>query len=135
MDPVLVTWIALTATTSLVLIPWLLDEAYRTAAVIVTICVLTMVVVAWRVASAPPLLFGNDVEAEQVVDRETRAIRTGNTCILTVGSVAIFVGFIGGTPPFINHHVIVWAMILLWVLLLTWRSIYTRRVSQTPLAS
>ncbi|MBV9270913.1 MAG: hypothetical protein JO165_07465, partial [Candidatus Eremiobacteraeota bacterium] len=118
-----------------VLIPWLLNDSYRIAAAFVTVCVLIMVFVAWRIASAPPLLFGDDLAAEQVVDRETRAIRTGNTCFLTVGSVAIFVGFIGGQQGFIDHRFVVWTLQLLWIGLLAWKSIYARRLSRTPLAT
>ncbi len=134
-DPVLVTWIALTGSTSLVLVPWLLDEEYRISAIIVTVCVLTMVVIARRIASAPPLLFGNDLEAEQFVDRETRAIRTGNACVLTVGTVGVFVALIGGVQGFIDHHLAVWLLMLLWAGLVVWKSIHARRLSQTLLAS
>lgn len=134
-DPVLVTWIALAGATALVLIPWLLEQQYRIAAVIVAVCVLMMVVVAWRIASAPPLLFGNDLEAEQVVDRETRALRTGNTCVLTIGTVAIFNAFVGGQQGFIDHRFLVWGLQFLWVALLAWRSIYARYLTRTPLTS
>ena len=134
-DPVLATWIVLSGATSLVLIPWLLDEPYRIAAVIVAVCVLIMVIVAWRIASAPPLLFDNDLEAEQVVDRETRTLRTGNTCVLTIGTVTIFNAFVGGQQGFIDHRLIFWGLVFLWVAVLAWRSIYARRLTRTPLTT
>lgn len=134
-DPVLVTWIVLTAATALMLIPWLLEQPYRIAAVIVAVCVLIMVVVAWRIASAPPLLFGNDLQAEEVVDRETRALRTGNTCVLAIGTVAIFNAFMGGQQGFIDHRFIFWGLQLLWIALLAWRSLYARYLTRTPLTS
>jgi len=134
-DPVLLTWIALSGATSLVLIPWLLEQPYRVASVTVAVCVLAMVVVAWRIASAPPLLFGNDLEAEQVVDRETRTLRTGNACVLTIGTVAIFNAFIGDQQGFADHRFIVWGLLLLWIALLAWRSIYARHLTRTPLTS
>jgi hypothetical protein len=131
-DPTLVTWIALTAASTLALIPWLVDHTYRIAAILVAICVLTMVAVAWRVASAPPLLFGNDLEAEQVVDRETRALRTGNSCILTVATVLAFVAFLGG---FVVNHYEGAALAAVCVALFAWKAIYARRASRAPLAS
>ena len=131
-DPVLVMWMGLTGAASLALVPWLLNDAYRIAGGVVMVCVLTMVVVAWRIASAPPLLFGNDLEAEQVVDRETRAIRTGNVCVLTVGTVGAFVAFIGGQHGFFDHRFIVWAVMFLWAGLLAWKSIYARTFHKRP---
>ncbi len=129
LDPVLMTWIALTAASSLLLIPWLLDQTFRIASVLVAVCVLTMVAVAWRVASAPPLLFGNDLDAEQVVDRETRAIRTGNSCILTVGTMLAFYAFLGG-----NRYAGA-ALAAVWVVIFAWKSIYARQLSRLSLTS
>ena len=131
LDPVLITWIALTAASSLALVPWLMDPAYRVAAAFVAVCVLAMVAVAWRVASAPPLLFGNDLEAEQIVDRETRAVRTGNSCAITVAAVVVFVGFLGGFA----HNIFAVALLALFVALFAWKWIYARRVSRVPLTS
>lgn len=129
LNPVLMTWISLTAASSLSLIPWLLDQTNRIAAGLVAVCVLAMVGVAWRVASAPPLLFGNDLDAEQVVDRETRAIRTGNSCILTVGTVLAFDAFLGVNPYAAA------AMAAVWIVIFAWKSIYARRLSRLSLTS
>lgn len=134
-DPVLVIWIALTAVSSLFVIPWFFDGVYRLAAVTVMVCVLTMVVVAWRIASAPPLLFGQDVEAEQVVDRETRVLRTGNACFLTVIAVMLFIAFMGGQQGFIEHRFEVWGLEALWMALFAWARLYARHVARTPLPS
>lgn len=134
-DPVLVSWIVLSGATALMLIPWLFEPTYRIAAVVVAACVFVMLAVAWRIATAPPLLFDNDLEAEQVVDHETRILRTGNTCVLTVGTVAIFNAFISDQQGFIDRRFTVWGLLLLWVVLLAWRSIYARRLTGTPLTS
>lgn len=133
-DPVLAIWIALTGAAAFGLIPWLFDQPYRTAAVIVAMCVAIMVAVAWRVASAPPLLFGNDLEAEQIVDRETRVLRTGNACIVTIGCVAVFNAFAGGQSNFSDRGFLFWGLMILWIALLAWRTLYARRLTRTPLA-
>lgn len=126
-DPVLLTWIGLSAASALLLVPWLLGEATRVSTIIVGLCVAAMVVVAWRVANAPLLLLGNDLEAEQVVDRETRVNRTGNACFLSVAAVSVFVGFLGDPlGP---------AALALGFVLFAWKSIYVRRLSHQPLAS
>lgn len=134
-DPVLLIWITLTAVSSLFVIPWFFGGLYRLAAVVVAICVLTMVVVAWRIASAPPLLFGHDLEAEQVVDRETRVLRTGNACFLTVAAVSVFIAFIGGQQGFIEHRLQVWGLEALGFALFAWARLYARHLAGTPLRS
>jgi uncharacterized membrane protein YqjE len=129
-NSVLATWIGLAAVYSLLLIPWVLDDAYRGVAILVGACVVTMLVVAWRIATSPPLLFGNDLEAEQVVDRETRAIRTGKTCFFAIVTVFVFIGFAYG--PSIPGAA---ALLLVPAGLAAWTRIYARRLSRTPLTS
>jgi len=117
-------------------LPWIQGESDRAAAIIVAACVTAMVLVAWRIASAPPLLFGNDLEAEQVVDRETRAIRTGNTCIVTLAPVIFFIGFVGtsSTPEHPISELFV-PLLVCWVGLFVWMVLYTRRLARASLAS
>ena len=128
-DPVLVTWTALAGAASLVLVPWLLDETYRLATGVVALCVLTMLGIAWRIASAPPLLFGSDIEAEEVVDRETRAVRTGNACVIALAAVFMFMAFVGEELRFALP------VVLVLVGLFAWKSIYSRRLSHARLTS
>lgn len=135
MSPVLVVWIACAAIASLSLVPWLFEDAYRIAAGVVAACVAIMLAVAWRVANAPPLLFGTDLAAEEVVDRETRALRTGNACFFTLCAVTIFVAFAGGQQGFIEHRYEYWGLQLFLVIFFAWSRLYARRVARTPLAS
>jgi len=126
-DPVLLIWIGLAAVSALFLIPWVLDQADRVAAIVVTGCAATMVAVAWRIASAPPLLLGHDLEAEQIVDRETRATRTGIACFFAVAASAVFLSFSGSS--------VAPAIMLLAFGLTVWTRLYARRLGRTPLAS
>lgn len=126
-DPVLLIWVLLAAASTLFLIPWVLDQGERLAAIVVTGCAATMVALAWRIASAPPLLLGDDLEAEQVVDRETRVTRTGMACFFAVATSAVFLGFNGsdvGVPT-----------MLLAFGLVAWFRLYARRLGRTPLTS
>lgn len=128
-DAILFTWMALAGVASLVLVPWFLDEAYRVAAGVVALCVLAMLGIAWRIATAPPLLFGEDIEAEEVVDRETRTIRTGNACAIALAPVFVFLCFVGGDWR------LALAVLLVCVGISAWKSVYSRGLSRTPLAS
>lgn len=129
MDPILVTWMVLAGLASLVLIPWFQSDAYRVATGVVALCVLVMLGIAWRIASAPPLLLGSDIEAEEAVDRETRAIRTGNACFSALAAVFFFMAFVGEPAPFAL------AVVLLFFGLVAWKSLYVRHLSRTPLVS
>ncbi len=126
-DPVLLIWIGVAALSSLLLVPWVLDEAGRVAAIVVIACAATMVALAWRIASAPPLLLGTDLEAEQIVDRETRATRTGAACFFAVAAVAVFLGF--------SRSPLAPSMLLLSFAMAAWSRVYARRLGRTPLAS
>lgn len=135
-DAVLLAWIAMAAVSALSLIPYVLEGADRVAAILVCACVAAMLLVAWRIASAPPLLAGDDLDAEQVVDRETRATRTGNACFLAIAAVAVFNGFTGPVEASATSHFsIVVATFVVAAGLLVWKSAYARRLSRTPLAS
>lgn len=134
-DSLLVIWIALTAASSLLLIPWLVYSAYRLAAIVVLVCVLIMVVAAWRIASAPPLLFGKDLAAEEAVDRETRALRTGNACFLTIVTVMAFIAFMGGQQGFIVHRFEVYVLESCAMALFLGSRLYARHLARRPLAS
>ncbi len=126
-DPVLLVWMGLAAVSTLFLLPWVLDQADRVAAIVVTGCAATMVAVAWRIATAPPLLLGDDLEAEQIVDRETRTTRTGMACFFAVAASAVFLGF--------NASSVAPAILLLGFGLATWMLLYARRLGRTPLVS
>lgn len=135
-DPVIVTWMLLTLLSSLALVPYVLDRTLLIAAIPVAACVATTLAIAWRIATAPPILLGDDLAAEQVVDRETRAIRTGNTCFLAVAAIASFTGFIGGEMNLANYRIATCVPLLVLAFgLLAWRSLYARRLTRAPLAS
>lgn len=134
-DPVLLAWIGLAALSSLFLMPQLLEGPDRGVAIVVAACVAAMTVVAWRIASAPPVLLGNDIDAEQVVDRETRAIRTGNTCVIAVGAVGLFTAWAGFSQNVSFDRLGYILVIIVWAGLFVWKSIYARHLSRTSLAS
>lgn len=133
-DPVLLVWITIAAVSSLSLLPYVITGTDRVAAVLVSACVAAILVVAWRIASAPPLLAGDDLDAEQVVDRETRATRTGNACFLAIAAVAVFNGYTNPAEAGAFRFPIVTATLLVAFGVFVWKSIYARRLSRTPLA-
>ena len=136
-DPVLLIWIAIAFIASLSVAPSIIEGTNRGAAIVVTACAVMMLAVAWRIASAAPLLIGDDLAAAQAVDRETRVTRTGNTCFFTVAAAGAFNGFTGYAGTSFSagsNRAVVLAMLIIAALLLLWKSIYVRRMSRMPLA-
>ncbi len=125
-DTVLLVWLALSAASMLVLVPLIGSESTRPSAIGVAVCGALMVGVAWRIASAPPLLSGDDLEAEQAVDNETRAIRTGNTCLMSVGVAAFFAAYAGAREPFLFAFTA-------WIVLFAWKLLYARQLTRIRL--
>lgn len=134
-DPILLIWIGFAALSSLVLLPALLDSASRATAIPVALCVAGMIVVAWRIASAPPLLSGDDLEAEEIVDSETRVTRTGNTCVASISPAIAYILFFGLPRGTTLVPTIYLAPTIVWVGLLVWKTLYARHLARTPLAS
>lgn len=79
--------------------PYVLLDEQRIAALLVGFCVLAMAAIAWRVASAPAQLAGEDVRSERVRDRTMRGVRSGITAVLAVGSVFVFISFENADLP------------------------------------
>jgi hypothetical protein len=125
-DPVLSIWIGVGLISALSLVPSVVDAGDRPAAIMVAGCAVAMLAVAWRIAIAPPLLLGDDLEAEQVVDRETRATRTGAACFVAVAAVAVFFGFTGSSLSLV--------MLPLAFALFAWMRLYARQLGRTRLA-
>jgi hypothetical protein len=130
-DPILRVWIAVAVASSALLVPYLLGPSNRVAAAVVAVCVLAMAFIAWRIAAAPPLLLGDDLDAEAAADRVLRVTRTGLTCTIAVGSVFVFSSFIGGS--FARD----WGIsISFFTTFALWASeaVYARRLSRAALA-
>ena len=136
-DRVPTVWIAITLLATLTLVPYVLGGVDVVPASIAVACALAMVAIAWRVASAPTQLTGEDCQGdpqtEHLRDRASRARRTGLTCVVAIGSIALFIGFVNATPPAVGGlgRITVIEMLLVWAALWVWQAWYVRRVSQS----
>lgn len=124
-DIVLILWIALAIASVLLLVPYGSDPAARLAALLVAFCVVVMAAIAWRIASAPPILFGDDVDAELALDRRVRARRAGLTCVIALGTVFVFTSFV--RSPEAGSGVVL-ASFVGWVGVWLWQSLHLRRL-------
>lgn len=87
-------WVALAVGAGLMLTPYVVLDKQRVAAVIVAICAFIMAGIAWRIASAPRQLFGEDVRYERVRDRYSRTRKAGLTAVIAMGSIMAFTVFV-----------------------------------------
>jgi hypothetical protein len=128
-DPVLLVWIALATLTTLVFVPSLLVADQRAVAGIVAISVALIVFLAWRIATAPTLLSGDDVEAELVVDRTRRIRRTGSTALVAIAAASFYASIGAGSKTLFLVGMALYAVIAIWLM------IYLRLASRTLVPS
>ena len=130
LDFVMATWVVTVSLSILLLIPYFLDGATRGAAFIVALSAIAMACVAWRIASAPTQLAGVDLPVERIIDRGTRAARTGMTTVLAVGLVFAFTSFANTHPGTMTNTQFTLFLIALamWAGLWWWQIRYVRQV-------
>lgn len=121
LDLVPAIWIAVALLASPMVTPYGFESAHRVAAVIVGLCALAMTAIAWRIATAPQPLTGEDPEAERVKERASRAIRVGISSALAVAIVFVFAAFVNQTSTRVTAleryivDVTFYAFLALWI--------------------
>jgi hypothetical protein len=87
-------WVSLAIAAGLMVAPYVVLDKQRLAAVIVAVCAFLMAGIAWRIASAPRQLFGEDVRCERMRDRYLRTRKAGLTAVIAMGSIMAFTVFV-----------------------------------------
>ncbi len=125
-------WITISLLSALPLVPYVLGGIAVAPALIAIACVIAMTAIAWRVASAPTQLTSGDPRSERLRDRADRARHTGLTCVLAIGSVALFVSFVNATPPAVGGlgRVTDVEMLLIWAGMWIWQAWYVRHLTR-----
>ncbi|MDH2909448.1 MAG: hypothetical protein PXZ07_04950 [Candidatus Eremiobacteraeota bacterium] len=132
-------WIAMTLLSTSALVPYLLGGVAVAPALITAGCAIAMAAIAFRIASAPTQLIGEDPQAERLRDRLFRSRQTGIVCVVAVGTLFAFVTFANETSPTLGGlgRAIYLATTMVWVGLAAWQFWYVRRISiaATPSSS
>jgi hypothetical protein len=125
-------WIVVAALSTLMLLPYALSGVERVAAALTGVCALAMAAIALRVASAPTQLVGCDPQTESIKEHSSRAVRAGLACVLAVGIVFVFTGFVNDTLPAVTpfERALNSASFFLWLSLLICVAWYVLRVSR-----
>lgn len=87
-------WVSLAAAAGLLVAPYVILGEERVAAVVVAVCAFLMAGIAWRIATAPRQLFGQDVRYERMRDRFSRTRKAGVTAVVAMGSIMVFIVFV-----------------------------------------
>ncbi len=90
----LIVWIAVSTLSIALLSPYIVLDEYRVPALIVALCSLVMSGIAWRIATAPVQLEGDDIAAERRRDRFRRIRKTGLASGLAIGIIFVFTSFV-----------------------------------------
>jgi hypothetical protein len=125
-------WTVVAALSAAMVIPYVFEEGNRVTALIVGACAIVMAAIAWRIASAPLQLLGNDPETERIADRASRARRSYISSALAVGIVFVFAIFVhpaSGTDTPVERAVRLLAL-LVWVGLVLWGTFYVWRLDR-----
>jgi len=136
-DAVPTFWVAIAGLSLLMLGPYVLLGEERPAAVMVGICALVMAGIAWRIASAPLQLEGNDLVAERVRTRASRSLRAGMTAVLAIGSIFVFIAFENAELPIVLplQHTFLLVSFLGWLGLWAWVMLYWRHLGGLSLST
>ncbi len=118
-------WIAIAAASVAMLAPYVILGEQRSAALIVGICAFVMAGIAWRFASAPIQLHGEDIRYERTRDRASRTRKAGLTAVIAMGSIMVFIMFVNSDLPvvlplqriFVGVSFFTWAASAVWVIL------------------
>lgn len=125
-------WIGCAAASVVLLVPYVALAQERAAALLIGACTLLMAAIAWRVASAPEHLAGEDIRAERMCDRAFRSKRVGLSAVIAIGNVFVFLSFVNAelavvTPIQLYFHRI---SFVAWIALLAWQVLYVSHLER-----
>ena len=130
-------WVAIAVASVLMLVPYAMLKEQRAGAVMVGICALVMAGIAWRIASAPVQLRGDDVQSERLRDRASRSLRAGMSAVLAIGSIFVFLSFVNASLPTVPplQRMLPLVSFVTWAALWAWVMLYWRRLNRLTCAA
>ncbi len=132
-DSVSMVWVAISALSVLMLTPYVVFGQQRLAAIIVGVCSLGMSLIAWRIASSPEQLTGEDIRLERTRDRAYRLRRSGLTATLAIGIVFVFMSFVNAELPVVLpvQTILNYTSLIMWLALWAWETWYVYRLDRS----
>jgi hypothetical protein len=127
-DVVPASWVAIAAFSPLMLAPYVVLDEQRAAALMVGACAFGMAGIAWRIASAPIRLEGEDIQSERLRDVATRSLKVGLTAVVAIGTIFVFISFVNVSLAAVSplQQNVLFMSSLTWIVMLAWVSLYAR---------
>jgi hypothetical protein len=127
-------WTIVAALSAGMTVPFALAGHQTVAAYIVAACTLIMAATAWRLASAPMQLTGDNPREERVEERASRALRSGISSALAVAIVFVFSSFAlkGVTTSLPVEHQILTLSFALWIVIWATTALYVWGIKRSP---
>ncbi|MDP9111742.1 MAG: hypothetical protein M3M96_08930 [Candidatus Eremiobacteraeota bacterium] len=121
-------WVAIAVASVLLLAPYVVLGEQRAAALMVGVCAFVMAGIAWRIASAPVQLEGDDIQTERIRIRASRSRKAGLTAVLAIGSIFVFISFVNGDLPAVLplQRIVLLVSFVTWAGLWAWVTLYWR---------
>ena len=121
-------WVAMAVASVLMLAPYVILGEQRVSALIVGICAFVMAGIAWRIASAPVQLDGEDIQTERIRDRASRSRKAGLAAVLAIGSIFVFISFVNADLPAVLplQRTLLLVSFVTWAGLWAWVTLYWR---------
>ncbi len=125
-------WTLVAVLSATLVLPFIVAGRDVLAALIVGVCTLSMAGIAWRIASAPMQLTGNDPARERIEERASRAQRSGISCVLAVGIEFVFACFtLKESTAGLSRWTVIALPFALWVLIWTATALYVRSIRRS----
>lgn len=130
-------WVATAGASVLMLAPYVILGEQRAAALMVGVCALVIAGVAWRMASAPVQLKGEDIQSERMGDRASRFRSAGLHAVVAIGTIFVFISFVSGNSPVVLpfQHTLREVVSVTWAGLAAWVILYWQRLDRLSSAS
>jgi hypothetical protein len=127
-DVVPASWVAIAVLSPVMLAPYVVLDEQRAAALMVGVCVLVMAGIAWRIASAPMRLEGEDIQSERICDAASRSLKVGLTAVVAIGSIFVFICFVNANLAAVSplQQNLLCVSSLTWAVMLAWVALYGR---------
>ena len=130
-------WVAITVSSVLMLAPYVVLGEQRAAALMVGVCAFVMAGIAWRIASAPVQLDGEDIHIERIRDRASRSRKAGLTAVLAIGIIFVFISFVNSDLPAVLpvQRILLLVSFATWAGLWAWVTLYWRYLDGLSLSA
>ncbi|MGD1065944.1 MAG: hypothetical protein ABR975_03945 [Vulcanimicrobiaceae bacterium] len=131
-DAVPTVWVAIAVASVMMLAPYVILGEERVAALLVGLCAIAMAGIAWRIASGPVQLHGDNIRYERMHDRALRSRKAGLSAVIAIGAIYAFICFVnvGLSAVLPLQRLLVPVAFVTWAGLAAWVWLYSHHLDR-----